>query len=213
MADRTETIEVDGLELRISNGEKIFFPEIGATKRDLIDYYLAVADGALVGCFDRPCILKRFPNGAAADHFFQKRAPDKRPDFLRTATVRFPSGRTADFLVIDSTAALIWSINLGCIDINPWPVRSGEDVRIPGHPHQRPHRAGARVHRGPTGGTGPGSRRGAQDSGSGHQQVVEGGASRRIPRLQPERAGPHRGLGVLGATDSRCARLLPTQLG
>ncbi|MGI8848399.1 MAG: DNA polymerase domain-containing protein [Candidatus Dormibacteria bacterium] len=122
----TETIVVDGHELRLSNGEKVFFSEAGISKRELIQYYLDVADGALVGCFDRPCILKRFPNGAGEEHFFQKRAPDKRPEFLRTATVRFPSGRTADFLVIDSTAALIWSINLGCIDINPWPVRSSD---------------------------------------------------------------------------------------
>ena len=126
MPDSATTIEVGGHDLRVSNREKVFFPEAGLTKGDLIDYYLAVGEEALVGCRDRPCILKRFPHGAHGEHFFQKRAPESHPPFIRTAEVRFPSGRRADFLVIDSVAALIWSINLGCIDINPWPVRSGD---------------------------------------------------------------------------------------
>jgi DNA ligase D-like protein (predicted polymerase) len=122
----TEHIEVDGHVLSISNGDKVFFPERGITKRQLVDYYLAVAPGALTGCFDRPSVLKRFPDGASTQHFFQKRAPSAHDDFIRTATVHFPSGRSADLLVIDSVAALVWSVNLGCIDINPWPVRSGD---------------------------------------------------------------------------------------
>jgi DNA ligase D-like protein (predicted polymerase) len=121
-----DTVEVDGRELAIGNPDKVFFPSPGITKRQLIDYYIAVGQGALMGCFDRPCVLKRFPNGAAGPHFFQKRAPVGSIDFLRTTTVHFPSGRSADLLVIDSVAALIWSVNLGCIDINPWPVRSGD---------------------------------------------------------------------------------------
>ena len=122
----SETIEVDGHRLEMGNPDKVFFPERGITKRQLVDYYLQVADGALTGCFDRPCVLKRFPDGAAGPYFFQKRAPVRHPEMLRTATIRFPSGRSADLLVIDSAAALIWSVNLGCIDINPWPVRSGD---------------------------------------------------------------------------------------
>src|ERR1017187_3552440 len=92
-----ESLDVDGHSLPISHGDKVFFPDRGITKRQLIDYYLAIAGGALTGCFDRPCVLQRFP-----------------------------SGRSADLLVVDSLAALIWSVNLGCIDINPWPVRSGD---------------------------------------------------------------------------------------
>ncbi len=126
MSSTTEHIEVDGHVLPISNPDKVFFPERGITKRQLVDYYLAVSSGALTGCFDRPCVLKRFPDGAGTQHFFQKRAPSSHDDFIRTATVQFPSGRSADLLVIDSVAALIWSVNLGCIDINPWPVRSGD---------------------------------------------------------------------------------------
>ena len=121
-----ESIEVDGRDLAISNGDKVFFAERGITKRQLIDYYVAVGEGALTGCFDRPCVLKRYPNGAAGPHFFQKRAPLGDAEHLRTAAVHFPSGRSADLLVIDSLAALLWSVNLGCIDINPWPVRSGD---------------------------------------------------------------------------------------
>jgi DNA ligase D-like protein (predicted polymerase) len=121
-----ETVLVDGRDLAISNGDKLFFAERGISKRRLIDYYLAVGEGALTGCFDRPSVLKRYPNGAAGPYFFQKRAPIGDAGFLRTTTVQFPSGRSADLLVIDSLAALIWSVNLGCIDINPWPVRSND---------------------------------------------------------------------------------------
>ena len=121
-----ESLDVDGHSLPISHGDKVFFPDRGITKRQLIDYYLAIAGGALTGCFDRPCVLKRFPDGAGTQHFFQKRVPPGHPDFVRTAPVHFPSGRSADLLVVDSLAALIWSVNLGCIDINPWPVRSGD---------------------------------------------------------------------------------------
>jgi len=122
-ADR---IEVDGHDLAISNPDKVFFAKRGITKGQLVEYYLAVADGALTGCFDRPSVLKRYPNGAAGPFFFQKRAPVGDAPYLRTTTVHFPSGRSAGLLVIDSAAALLWSVNLGCIDINPWPVRSAD---------------------------------------------------------------------------------------
>ncbi len=118
-----EIVEVDGHELKVSNPAKVFFPECGVTKLDLVRYYLSVGPGALLGCRDRPSLLKRYPHGAAGDFFFQKRVPESRPDWLETATVHFPSGRSANFLVMHDVAHIIWSVNLGCIDINPWPVR------------------------------------------------------------------------------------------
>jgi DNA ligase D-like protein (predicted polymerase) len=113
----------------VTNPEKVFFPEAGGgpiTKLDLVRYYLAVAEGALRGAGGRPMALKRYPNGAAGDFFFQKRAPDKRPDFVRTVELSFPSGRTADEIVVDGAAALAWVVNLGCIDLNPHPVRADD---------------------------------------------------------------------------------------
>ena len=97
-ADR---IEVDGHDLAISNPDKVFFAKRGITKGQLVEYYLAVAGGALTGCFDRPSVLKRYPNGAAGPFFFQKRAPVGDAPYLRTTTVHFPSGRSAGLLVIE----------------------------------------------------------------------------------------------------------------
>jgi bifunctional non-homologous end joining protein LigD len=126
MPARTETIEAAGREITITNPDKVFFAETGATKLDLVRYYLAVAEGALVGIRGRPMALKRFVNGAGGEFFFQKRAPDNRPDWLRVATLTFPSGRTADEIVVDDAAGLAWIINLGCIDLNPHPVRADD---------------------------------------------------------------------------------------
>jgi DNA ligase D-like protein (predicted polymerase) len=126
MAPRTETLAIDGQAVTVTNPDKIYFPRAGHTKLDLVRYYLAVADGALRGVRDRPMALKRFVDGAEGDFFFQKRAPDKRPGFIRVATLSFPSGRTADEVVIDDAAGLAWVANLGCIDLNPHPVRSGD---------------------------------------------------------------------------------------
>jgi bifunctional non-homologous end joining protein LigD len=117
-------LELDGLEVIVTNPDKIFFPKLGKTKLDVVNYYLSVADGVLRGVRDRPMNLKRFPNGAESDPFYQKRAPTPRPDWVRTATVRFPSDRTADEVVCNDTASLAWVVNLGCIDLNPWPIRS-----------------------------------------------------------------------------------------
>jgi DNA ligase D-like protein (predicted polymerase) len=114
----------------ISNPDKVFFAERGHTKLDLVRYYLAVAEGALTGIRGRPMALKRFVNGAAGDFFFQKRAPDSRPDWIETVELSFPSGRTADEVVIRDAAQLAWIINLGCIDLNPHPVRA-EDIDHP----------------------------------------------------------------------------------
>jgi bifunctional non-homologous end joining protein LigD len=122
----SETLLLDGHEVTISNPGKLFFADAGITKLDLVRYYLAVADGALLGVRDRPMALKRFVDGAGGEAFFQKRAPKKLPDFVRTVELSFPSGRTADEVVVDNVAALAWVVNLGCIDLNPHPVRSGD---------------------------------------------------------------------------------------
>ncbi len=123
-----EVLELDGREVTVSNPGKVFFPGPGFTKMDLVRYYLAVADGVLRGCRERPGTLYRWPNGVQApdDAFFQKRVPRHRPQWLQTATVYFPSGRSAEMLVINDRAALVWAVNLGCIDLNPWPVRRAD---------------------------------------------------------------------------------------
>ena len=126
MPKEQEVLEIGGREVVVTNPSKVFFPAIGATKIDLVRYYLAIADGALVGVRDRPMALKRFVNGADGEAFFQKRAPENRPGWLRIATLSFPSGRTADEIVVDDAAGLAWIVNLGCIDLNPHPVRSGD---------------------------------------------------------------------------------------
>ena len=126
MPERPLTLTVAGREVAISNPEKVFFPDIGATKLDLVRYYLAVADGALRGVAGRPMALKRFVNGAAGDFFFQKRAPGSRPDWIETVELSFPSGRTASEVVVRDAAQLAWVVNLGCIDLNPHPVRADD---------------------------------------------------------------------------------------
>jgi DNA ligase D-like protein (predicted polymerase) len=126
MPKRQEILSLAGREVTITNPDKIYFPETGHTKLDVVRYYLAVGEGALTGIRGRPMALKRFVNGAAGDFFFQKRAPDNRPDWLRTATLTFPSGRTADEIVVEDEAGLAWVVNLGCIDLNPHPVRSDD---------------------------------------------------------------------------------------
>jgi bifunctional non-homologous end joining protein LigD len=121
-----ETLEIAGHEVRLSNPEKVFFPEAGYTKRDLLEYYLKAADGALLHLRERPTVLKRFVDGAAGEPFFQKRVPKNAPEWLETATVTFPSGRSATELVANDAAHLAWAVNLGVIDFNPWPVRRAD---------------------------------------------------------------------------------------
>jgi DNA ligase D-like protein (predicted polymerase) len=117
-------VEVDGKTVKVTNPDKVFFPERGETKLDLVRYYLAVGEGALVGVFHRPTVLKRFPDGATGEPFFQKRVPEKgRPEWIETVTVSFPSGRTAEELCPTDVAHIAWAANLGCLDLNPWPVR------------------------------------------------------------------------------------------
>ena len=125
MADHV-MIEAAGREVRLSNPAKVYFPEAGITKRDLCDYYLAVADAALVHLRERPTTLKRYVDGIAGEPFFQKRVPESRPEWLETAVVHFPSGRSATELVAADAAHLVWAVNLGVIDFNPWPVRRAD---------------------------------------------------------------------------------------
>ncbi len=128
MPTTAEVLDLDDFEVRITNPGKVFFPESGATKLDLVNYYLAVAPGVLRGCGERPTSLYRWPNGVDApdDSFFQKRVPQHRPEWIQTTKITFPSGRSAEMLVITNRAALAWAVNLGCIDINPWPVRRAD---------------------------------------------------------------------------------------
>src|SRR3982075_3310340 len=126
MPARSETLEVAGREVTISNPAKVFFPETGHTKLDLVRYYLAVAEGAIRGVAGRPMALKRFVNGAGGEVFFQKRAPASRPAWTDTVELAFPSGRTAEEIVVNDAAQLAWVINLGCIDLNPHPVRADD---------------------------------------------------------------------------------------
>jgi bifunctional non-homologous end joining protein LigD len=130
MAQDAVTRIIAGREVKISNPGKIFFPERGITKLALVEYYLAVAEGAVRGIAARPMALKRYPNGIASDFFFQKRAPNPRPEWIETARIAFPSGRTADEIVVNDAAGLAWVINLGCIDLNPHPVRR-DDLEHP----------------------------------------------------------------------------------
>ena len=127
---RPLVLEIAGREVSISNPDKLYFERAGITKRELVEYYLTVAEGALRGAGGRPMALKRFVNGAAGEFFFQKRAPDNRPEWIETVELSFPSGRTADEVVARDAAALAWVVNLGCIDLNPHPVRA-EDLDHP----------------------------------------------------------------------------------
>src|SRR5438445_4920305 len=130
MARKTLALEIEGRDVVITNPDKVFFPRTGHTKLDLVNYYLAVADGAIRGVEGRPMAMKRFVNGAESEPFFQKRAPEARPDWIETVGLRYPSGRTADEVVVRDAAQLAWVINLGCIDLNPHPVRA-EDLEHP----------------------------------------------------------------------------------
>ncbi len=126
MPARKELLRIGDREVSISNPDKVYFPNPGHTKLDVVRYFLAVADGALTGVRGRPMALKRFVDGIEKEPFFQKRAPDNRPDWMRVATLTFPSGRTADEIVVDEAAGLAWVVNLGCIDLNPHPVRADD---------------------------------------------------------------------------------------
>ena len=121
----TDLLLLDGREVRVTHPDKPYFSkQTQLSKLDIVRYYLSVAPGALAGVRDRPLVLKRFVNGAQGEAFYQKRAPSEKPPWLRTTTLSFPSGRTAEEVVIDDAAGLVWIVNLGCIELHPHPVRS-----------------------------------------------------------------------------------------
>jgi len=123
----TELLSINGREVRVTNPSKLYFSkQTKLSKLELVHYYLSVAPGALAGIRNRPLVLKRYVHGAEGEAFYQKRAPAQRPFWLRTITLTFPSGRTADEIVIDDAAGLAWIVNLGCIELHPHPVRSGD---------------------------------------------------------------------------------------
>lgn len=119
-------LEIGGREVAISNPRKVLFPEAGYTKLDLVHYYLAVAEGALRGAGGRPNVLVRYPNGIGQEFFYQKRAPESRPDWIEVVALKFPSGRTAEEVVPRDAAALAWMANLACLELHPHPVRAEE---------------------------------------------------------------------------------------
>ena len=173
-----------GHEVAISNPGKVFFPRTGHTKLDLVRYYLSVADGALRGVTGRPMVLKRFVNGADGEAFFQKRAPESRPPWIDTVELRFPSGRSAVEVVPRDAATLAWAVNLGCIDLNPHPVRAGDldhpdELRVNLDPG-----AGRRMAADPPGGAG--RPRGAGRLRAG--QLAQDVRLAWLPRLRQDRA-------------------------
>jgi bifunctional non-homologous end joining protein LigD len=123
--EEAEVLSIEGHQVRVTHPDKLYFSkQTKLSKLDVVRYYLSIAPGALTGIRDRPLVLKRFVNGAEGDAFYQKRAPTDRPSWLRTVTLAFPSGRTAEELVVDDAAGLAWIVNLGCIELHPHPVRS-----------------------------------------------------------------------------------------
>jgi len=125
--EEAEKLFIDGHEVHVTHPEKLYFSkEVKLSKLDLVRYYLSIAPGALAGIRGRPLVLKRFVNGAEAEAFYQKRAPADHPSWLRTVTLSFPSGRTAEELVVENAAGLAWIVNLGCIELHPHAIRSSD---------------------------------------------------------------------------------------
>ncbi len=126
-SEAVEILDIEGHEVRVTHPDKLYFSKAAqVSKLDLVNYFLAIAPGALRGIQDRPIVLKRFVNGAEEPPFYQKRAPGDLPGFLRTVELSFPSGRTAQEVVVDNRAGLAWIVNLGCIELHPHPVRSAD---------------------------------------------------------------------------------------
>jgi DNA ligase D len=128
-------VDVDGIPVRITNPDKVYFSARGETKLHLVEYFLSVADGLVRALYERPCVLKRHPEGSDGEAIYQKRVPEKRPDWIETARVDFPSGRHADELCVTGPAAIAWAANLGTLDFHPWPSRradpeSPDELRI-----------------------------------------------------------------------------------
>ena len=133
-ASGERTLIIEGHELRLTNLDKPFWPELGITKGDLLRYYAQVAPVLLPHVADRAMVMKRYPNGAFGPFFFMKRAPTPRPDWVKTCSITHGSGNVIDFPVIGDLASLLWVVNLGCIDLNPWYARS-DDVLRPDYLH------------------------------------------------------------------------------
>ncbi|MCC5953505.1 MAG: non-homologous end-joining DNA ligase [Acidimicrobiia bacterium] len=125
-------VEVAGREVSVSSPDRVVFPRRGFTKADLVRYYLGVGDGVMRAVRSRPVMLHRFPKGLDGESFYQKHVPKGRPEWLRTARVRFPSGRTAETLCGSDLAHVVWAVNLGCVDLHPWPTRRWD----PEHPDE-----------------------------------------------------------------------------
>lgn len=121
-------IEVAGREVAVSNPRKVMFPQRGETKQDIVDYYLAVAQPLMHAMQDRPLLMERYPNGAGQPSFFQKRVPEKRPDWLTTTIVSTPNGTMSNALVAADLAHLVWAVNLGCLGFHVWPYRTTDPV-------------------------------------------------------------------------------------
>jgi DNA ligase D len=125
-AKEVRAVEASGRTIEISNPDKIYFPELGATKFDLASYYLAVAEGLAVTAFGRPAMLQRFPEGAGGKSFFQKRVPSGAPEWLQTTVVTTPNGTTSNALVVADVAHVLWAVNLGCLGLHLWPYRADD---------------------------------------------------------------------------------------
>ena len=126
MASEAIELEVGERVVRVSNPDKVYFPERGETKLDLVRYYLSVADGIVRALYERPTQLRRFPDGVEGEAIYQKRVPEKRPEWVEAARVTFPSGRHADELCVTEVAQVAWAANLGTVDFHPWPSRRGD---------------------------------------------------------------------------------------
>ncbi len=130
MASRKEILQIGDREVTITSPDKVFFPKLGITKLDLVRYYQDLAEPTLCGVRGRPMGLKRYVNGVEGEAFYQKRAPDKRPEWIDTVELRYPSGRSAHEVVVREAADLAWLVNLGCVDLHPHPVRA-DDLEHP----------------------------------------------------------------------------------
>src|SRR4051795_11747152 len=123
-------IEAGDFDVRISNPDRIYFPELGLTKLDLVNYYLSVADGIVRALRERPCMLHRYPDGVSGEKIYQKRLPKGAPDWVETATVQFPSGRSADELCVTEIASVVWAVQMSTVEFHPWHTRR-PDVEMP----------------------------------------------------------------------------------
>src|SRR5262245_46404846 len=124
MAPKHEILEFGDRTVTVTNPDKVFFPQLGITKLDLVRYYVNAADGVLRGVVGRPMALKRYVNGVEGDVFYQKRAPESRPEWIETVELKYPSGRSAHEVVVRDVSDLAWLINLGCVDLHTHPVRA-----------------------------------------------------------------------------------------